>query len=199
MTRLAASLRPIARTAAAGGADEDDAGGRARIERNAGLSDRNPYPGCTASAPDAVAAASTRIDVQVALRCGRRAESPRLAGYGDVQRVPVRIRVDRDGADAEPVRGAHHPAGDLAAVGNEELAEHQRRPPRAGGGLRSVGRITCGTRRSASPRSARSVWRRGRGRAPRGCGRGGRYRRPTAGRWRRAGAPRARTARRWDA
>ena len=106
-------------------ADEDDAGGGACLDEHGILRQESVSRmhrvrarcGCRRDHP---------LDVQVALRRGCGAEPPCLAGRGHVQRVPVRVGVDRDGADAEPVRGAHHPAGDLAAVGDEELAEHQR-------------------------------------------------------------------------
>jgi len=37
----------------------------------------------------------------------------------------IRIAVNRDGAVAERSRGADHPAGDLAAVGDEDFGEHE--------------------------------------------------------------------------
>ena len=44
----------------------------------------------------------------------------RLVRLPDVQRLRVGVRIDRDGADAEAPRGADDPAGDLAAIGDEE-------------------------------------------------------------------------------
>ena len=48
----------------------------------------------------------------------------RLVGVGDVRRLLVGLGVDGDGADAEPLARADDPAGDLAAVGDEDLLEH---------------------------------------------------------------------------
>ena len=39
----------------------------------------------------------------------------------DMQRVCIGIGIDRDGGDAEPFGGAHHPHGNLAPIGYEEL------------------------------------------------------------------------------
>jgi hypothetical protein len=57
--RLAVSLTPIAAMAAGGGPTQvSPASTTARAK--AAFSDRNPYPGCTASAPEARQAASSR-------------------------------------------------------------------------------------------------------------------------------------------
>jgi len=65
------------------------------------------------------------LDVEVALRHRRRPDADRLAGECDVTRVPVGLRVDRDARDAEAIERAQDPAGDRAAVGDQDLAEHQ--------------------------------------------------------------------------
>ena len=48
----------------------------------------------------------------------------------DVARVAIGVGIDGDRADAQPPRGRDDPAGDLAAVGDQDLGEHQTRPPR---------------------------------------------------------------------
>ena len=57
---------------------------------------------------------------QIAFARRRRADVHRLVGLAHVQRLGVGIGIDRDRADAERARGADDPAGDLAAVGDEE-------------------------------------------------------------------------------
>ncbi len=59
----------------------------------------------------------------------------------DMHRVAVGVRIDRHGPDAHALRRAHDPAGDLAAVGDQELLEaptHHRHilkmPKRVGSG-----------------------------------------------------------------
>ena len=44
----------------------------------------------------------------------------RLVAEPHVQRVGIGRRVDRDGAKVEPLGGARDPAGDLAAVGDQD-------------------------------------------------------------------------------
>ena len=219
------------------GADEDDSGGGACFDELRVLGQES-VSGVHGLRSRCGRRLDHPLDVQVAPRGGRGAEPPRLARHGHVHRVPVRVGVDRDGAYAEPVRGAHHATGDFAAIGDEELPEHQGHLPRIPGGCaategvsgsagvspawKTVGlrrvvhcgpsaraggtpalpgrrRVTCGTRRSASPRWVRSTRRRATGRAPRGCGPGGRCRRPTVGRSHAADALRARTVPRWGA
>ena len=49
----------------------------------------------------------------------------RFVGHSQVQRLGVRIGIDRDCANSEPPRGADHAAGDLPAVGYEEGRHHR--------------------------------------------------------------------------
>ena len=55
------------------------------------------------------------------------------------------VRMDRDGADRQAPAGADHAAGDLAAVGDEDLREHQPRLP-LGRRTRRLGRDPRGLR-----------------------------------------------------
>ena len=67
------------------------------------------------------------------LRVGR-ADADRLVGELDRERVAVGLAVGDDRLDAERPAGAQDPQRDLAAVGDEDLAEHQAsgRPAAAG-------------------------------------------------------------------
>ena len=47
-----------------------------------------------------------------------------LVGHRDVARVAVGVGIDRDRLDAEPPRRLDDPAGDLAAIGDQDLGEH---------------------------------------------------------------------------
>ena len=49
-----------------------------------------------------------------------------LSARPDVERSPVGLRVDGDGGDAEFAAGARDTNGDLAPIGDEDLAEHYR-------------------------------------------------------------------------
>ena len=53
-----------------------------------------------------------------------------LVGHRDMARAAVGVGEDRDGLDAEPPRRLDDPAGDLAAIGDQDLGEHQTRPLR---------------------------------------------------------------------
>jgi hypothetical protein len=57
---------------------------------------------------------------QIAFACRRGPDVHRFIGHADVQRSRVRIGVDRNRANAEPLRRTDHAAGDLAPVGDEE-------------------------------------------------------------------------------
>ena len=63
-----------------------------------------------------------RIAAQVRILRPRPADRPGLVGQAHVLRVGIGFGVHRDGADAELARGADHAAGDLAAVGDQDLA-----------------------------------------------------------------------------
>jgi hypothetical protein len=72
------------------------------------------------------------VDDQVALRRRRRADRDGLVGHLDVQRVAVGLGIDRDGGNPHPAGGLDDPAGDLAAVGNQDSLEHSALNPRTG-------------------------------------------------------------------
>ncbi|MNM87516.1 hypothetical protein D3C81_996990 [compost metagenome] len=64
------------------------------------------------------------VGAQVAVARGSAADMDRLVAEGDVAGIGVGIRIHRDGADTEPAAGGGDTAGDLAAVGDQDLAEH---------------------------------------------------------------------------
>ena len=78
---------------------------------------------------DGVGAGGARgVDQQVGAQVGvgrRGAGQPDGAvGLARVRAVGVRVGVDGDGADAEVAAGAEDPAGDLAAVGDQDSGDH---------------------------------------------------------------------------
>ena len=64
-------------------------------------------------------------DLEVGDAAGRRADAHVVVGEADVQRLPVGLAVDGDGLDAQFAAGADDPQGDLAAVRDQDLLEHQ--------------------------------------------------------------------------
>jgi hypothetical protein len=65
------------------------------------------------------------LDHQVGLVSLRRTDMHSLVGHGHMERVPVRIRIDRHGFDAHAPRGLDDAAGDLATIGDQDLVEHE--------------------------------------------------------------------------
>ena len=123
--------------------DEGHAGRRAGLGEGCVLGEK------TIAGMDRLGPASPRniddlVDRKIALAGGRRADQPGFVGLLHMQRSGVGLRVDGDRLHAEPVRRAHDPAGDLAAISDQQLAKHRprsRRMPiseRAFRGRRSV-------------------------------------------------------------
>ena len=68
---------------------------------------------------------------EIALRGGRRPDMHRLVGHLDMHGVAVGVRIDRDRSDAHLARRLDDAAGDLAAIGDQDLLEHERLFPSA--------------------------------------------------------------------
>ena len=66
-----------------------------------------------------------RVAKQVAVLWAWSADAVGLVGEAHVLRVGVGIGEHGHGADTEPARGADHPAGDFAAVGDEDFFKHR--------------------------------------------------------------------------
>ena len=93
------------------------------------------------------------VDQQVGLRRGRRADQHLLVGLAHVQRVGVGLGIDRHRLDAEPLAGADDAAGDLAAVGDQDLVEGRLGRPAPRPWPRALPRL------SPPPFSQPSSWR----------------------------------------
>jgi hypothetical protein len=61
---------------------------------------------------------------QIAFARRARPDVHRFVRHPHVQRLGVGVRIDRDGAHPEPLRGAHNPTRDLPAVGDEQGLDH---------------------------------------------------------------------------
>ena len=64
-----------------------------------------------------------RVDVEIGLRCGGRADAVRRVGLAHVRGLGVGVAVHGDRADAEAPQRADDAAGDLAAVRDEDGVE----------------------------------------------------------------------------
>src|SRR5438876_319563 len=56
----------------------------------------------------------------------RRPDRHRLVGLADMAGVGIGFAMDGDRADAHRAAGPHDAAGDLAAIGDQDLGEHRR-------------------------------------------------------------------------
>ena len=65
-----------------------------------------------------------RVDDEVGLARGWRADAHRLVGEPDERRIGVRIGVHGDRREAHRATRAHHAECDLAAVRDQDLVEH---------------------------------------------------------------------------
>ena len=64
------------------------------------------------------------LDDEIALRRRRRTDQHRLVGHLDMERVAIGLGIDRHRGNAHAARGLDNPAGDLAAIGNQDSLEH---------------------------------------------------------------------------
>ena len=135
---------------AAVGADEDDAGLLQRGGESRAFGEK-AIAGMDRLGAGLLAGGDDLLDGKVGFGRGRRPDRDRLVGHLDVQRVLVGFRIDRDGRNPQPPRGLDDPAGDLAAIGDQDFAEH--RPPVEGSaGERPRGPLLWEARRGVYPR-----------------------------------------------
>ena len=116
-------LSPIASMALRIGADEDDAGLGERLREGRALGEEAVARMHRLGAR-LLAGRDDLVDREIGLRRRGRADGDRLVGHLDVQRVLVGLGIDGDGLDPHSTRGLDDPAGDFAAVGDQNLLEH---------------------------------------------------------------------------
>ena len=121
-----AGLRAHRLDRARGRADEDDAGVLAGLRERRVLG-QEAVAGVDRLGAGAAGDIEDLLDVQVVLGGRALAEVVGLVGARDVGRVAVELGVDGDARDAELLERAHDADGDLAAVGDQDLAEHRPR------------------------------------------------------------------------
>ena len=145
----------------AGGPDEGDVGGLADVGE-LGVLGQKAVAGMDRVGTGDLGGGDEIRDLEVGGAAGRRPDAHVVVGEAHVQRLAVGLAVDRHRRDAELPARANHPQGDLPAVGDQHLLEHQgvrSSAPEAPTVPRS--RRTCGRRRSRRRRPAartRSDW-----------------------------------------
>jgi len=105
------------------GPDPDEAGVDHRL-REFGILRQEAVAGMDRLGPGRPGRGNDSLADEVTLARRRGADMHGLVGLLHVQRPRIGIRIDRDGTNAEPPRGPDDPAGDLAAVGDEEGSDH---------------------------------------------------------------------------
>ena len=70
--------------------------------------------------------ADDAIDLQITVGARGRADADRFVGQLHVERIDVRLGVDRQRADAEFLAGANDAERDFAAIGDEDFFEHAK-------------------------------------------------------------------------
>ena len=148
MISRARVFEPIASIALGGRADEDDAGLLAGA-REGGVLGEEAVAGVDRLGAGLLGDLEDLVHREVALGGRAGAEQVRLVGAPDVRRVAIGLGVDRHAGDAELLERPHHADGDLAAVGDQDLARTS-----AGGEVIAC-RPALPWRRCASPPPAR--------------------------------------------
>ena len=128
------------------GTDEDDLRRGERMGERRALGEK-PVARMDRLGAGRLAGVNDLVDHEIGLSRGGRADGDRLIGHFDMKRVLVGFRIDGDGLDAHAARRLDDAAGDLAAVGDEDLLEHRRpnrrkaRASRSGVLLEGRGRV----------------------------------------------------------
>jgi hypothetical protein len=104
-------------------ADEDDAGLFKRARKGFAFR-QEPVAGMHRFGAGAAAGVDDLLDHQIALARRRRPDRHGLVGHFDMERVAVGVGIDRDRLDSHAPGSLDDPAGDLAAVGDQNSFEH---------------------------------------------------------------------------
>ena len=105
--------------------DKDDAGSFQRLGEGLALG-QEAVAGMHCLGARRLAGRHYLVDQQVALGRLGRADGDSGIGHLDMQGVLVGLGKDRDGLDPHAAGGLDDPAGDFAAIGNQDALEHAR-------------------------------------------------------------------------
>ena len=108
--------------------DKDDAGRRQRRGEGFALGEKS-VAGMHRLRACALGGVHDLADDQIALCRRRRADQDRFIRHLDMASVPVGFGIDGDGFDSQPARGLDDPAGNLAAIGDQDTLEHAAANP----------------------------------------------------------------------
>ena len=103
--------------------DEDDAGLGERARKGFALG-QEAVAGMHGLCAGLAAGLDDLVHHEIAFGRGRRSDQDRLIGHLDMERVAVGLGIDGDRLDPHPAGGLDDPAGDLAAIGDQNSFEH---------------------------------------------------------------------------
>ena len=105
------------------GSDEDDAGLFERARKGFALG-QEAIAGMHGLGAGLAAGLDDLVHDEIALGGGGRSDQDRLIGHLDMQRIAVGLGIDGNRLDPHPAGGLDDPAGDLAAIGDQNSFEH---------------------------------------------------------------------------
>ena len=105
------------------GADEDDAR-LGKLARKRLALGQEAIAGMHGLCAGLAAGLDDLVDQQIALGRGRRADQHGVIGHFDVERIAVGLGIHGDRLDPHPARSLDDPAGDLAAICDQNSLEH---------------------------------------------------------------------------
>ena len=105
------------------GADKDDAGFAERARKGFALG-QETVAGMHGLSAGLAAGVHDFLDRQIAFGGSRRADQHGVIGHFDMERVAVCFGVNRHRLDPHPARSLDDPAGDLAAICDQNSFEH---------------------------------------------------------------------------
>ena len=106
------------------GADENNAGRLQRVGEGLALGEE-AIARMHRLRPRRLAGGDDLVDDEIGLGRSRRPDMHCFVGHLDMQRVLVGVRINRNSLDAHAPGGLDNPAGNFAAVGDEDFGEHQ--------------------------------------------------------------------------
>ena len=103
--------------------NEDDSGGRERLGKAFALGQK-AIAWMDGFGAALLARGDNLLDDKVAFSCRRGTNRDGGIRHLDVQGILVGLRIDGDRFDSQSARGLDDPAGDFAAIGNQDTLEH---------------------------------------------------------------------------
>jgi hypothetical protein len=146
------------------GADEDDPGLIKRARKSLAFGQES-VAGMHRFGAGLAAGLDDLLHHQIAFRGRRRPDQNGIVGHLDVERITIGLGINSDRLDPHAAGGLDDPAGDLAAIGDQNSFEHEVIYLQPKGGVQPRGPAPRGTiypfRRTAKPNGGNGRYRPG--------------------------------------